>query len=91
MNVFIIEGLHNEVLHLPEILFRKGLCTQSVLVGNHHEFVIQLPGYSAQVLKHLREEDQLFKFLYLEVICFKYKGAIAVDKQYFFLFHAARS
>ena len=90
MYFFVVETLYNKLLYLPKIFFGEYRGSQAILVGNHHQFVVQLTGYPAQVLKNVGEENELFKFLNLEIICFKYQGAVAVNKQYFFLFHAAR-
>ena len=79
-DAFILESLHDQVVGRPEILFGKSICTQAVLVGDHHEFIIEFPGNAGQVLENFWIKLHLFEGVHLLVGRFEHQGTVAINE-----------
>ena len=79
-HTFILKGFKNEIMNGPEGLFREGIGSQAILIGNHDQFIIQLLGYFSQIGKRLWIENHFFKGIYLLVYRFLNNGTVPIDK-----------
>ena len=55
------KGLDDFGVRRPEAVFREGWRSQTVLVGHHHQFVIELFGDARQRREDARDKTQFFK------------------------------
>ena len=90
VNAFSLERFHNEVVQGQEGFFRERRSAQTVLVADHHQFIIQLPRYPTHIFKHMRVKGKLVKRIYLVGgRRFVNERAVPVYEQY--PFHLGRS
>jgi hypothetical protein len=83
MNTFIFKGPDDFVVRRPKSIFRKGVGTQPVLVGDHYQFILQLGSDAGE-----RPEDagvifQLLQAVDLFVFGLDDQCTVAVNKKYF--------
>ena len=70
----------------PEIGFRKGSCSQSILVGDQHKFIIREIPQLMEVSKDARYKLQLFQRIQLVIIVRLFdQSAVTIDKNDSFL------
>src|SRR5450432_2589220 len=63
MNSLLGKTVHYKILYGPEFIFRKSGFPQTVLIGNHHQFIVHFTGYSSHKFK-----DTRIKFQFTEII-----------------------
>ena len=83
MNSFVFECSDDLVLGWPECIFGKGVGTQSVLVGDHHQLILQLGGNAREIAEDTGVILQLLQAVDLFVFGLDDQRTVAVNKKYF--------
>jgi hypothetical protein len=60
-DAFAFKAFHNQVMQGPEGIFGETISAQSILVGHHYQFIIELTGYAAHVFEHVRVKGEFVK------------------------------
>lgn len=81
-----LKGPEHELVGASEALDGEGGCAQPVLVGHHHQLVVEGAGYEGQAGDDAGQELQFLVGVDLLVgFGLDHDSAVAVDKQCFFL------
>ena len=79
-DAFALQCLKDEIVDRPERILRKGICTQAILIADHHKLEVGVLADEVKVTEHALGELQFLKGVYLLVGRLLDEGAVAVDE-----------
>src|SRR5690606_18521120 len=68
INTLSFKCINNKIMNRPKGVFWKRICSQTILVGDHYNFVIQLFRYLSQILKYFGIKSKFVKTIYLIIL-----------------------
>ena len=67
-------------MYRPKGVLWKNIGPQSILIGNHHQFIIQFLGNLAQIGKGFGVKNHFFKGVYLLIYSLFNDGSVPIYK-----------
>ena len=77
-DAFSGQCLKHKIVHGPESIFRKRVCAETILIGNHDKFEIEFSSYQSKTTKNPWHKAQFLKTVYLLIVGLLYQGAVTV-------------